>query len=141
MADRISKARRSWNMSRIKGRDTTCEIKLRSSLHRAGYRFRVHDTRLPGRPDIVLPKYRTVVFVHGCFWHRHAGCVNAATPKTNQHFWLAKFRATVKRDHRNAVALVELGWQVLTVWECQINHDVGQVTNRVENKLRLVRAA
>lgn len=118
MTDRLTPDRRSWNMSRIRGRDTAPENLVRSTLHRAGYRFRLHRRDLPGRPDIVLSKYRTVVFVHGCFWHRHAGCRFAYTPKSRVDFWTAKFHANVERDRRNAFALRRLGWRVVTVWEC-----------------------
>ena len=105
MADRISPEHRSWNMSRIRGKDTGPELSLRSLLHRAGFRYRLHDTTLPGKPDLVLPRYRTVIFVHGCYWHRHSGCKYAATPRTRTDFWLAKFQGTVERDRRTAEAL------------------------------------
>jgi DNA mismatch endonuclease (patch repair protein) len=119
MVDSLSRKHRSWNMSRIRSRDTGPELLVRSALHRAGYRFRLHSKDLPGRPDIVLPKYRTVVFVHGCFWHRHPGCRFAYTPKSRVAFWNDKFRANVGRDRRNARALRAIGWKVITVWECQ----------------------
>jgi len=120
MADRISKERRSWNMSRIRGKDTKPELLLRSMLHKAGYRFRLHRKDLPGKPDIVLPKYRTAIFVNGCYWHRHKGCPNATTPKTRPEFWEAKFKDTVERDKRNVAELESLGWNVVTVWECKL---------------------
>jgi DNA mismatch endonuclease, patch repair protein len=106
-------------MSRIRGKDTTPELKVRSALHRAGLRFRLHRSDLPGTPDIVLPRHRTVVFVHGCFWHRHNGCKYAYTPKSRAEFWHEKFERTVERDREAVKALRELGWQVLTVWECE----------------------
>jgi len=106
-------------MSRIRGRDTQPEKKVRSALHRAGFRFRLHRKDLPGRPDIVLPKYRTVVFVHGCFWHRHRGCKFAYEPKSRPAFWNEKFRGNVARDRRNASDLRRLGWRVVTIWECE----------------------
>ncbi len=135
MADHLSKERRSWNMSRIKGQNTTPELKLRSCLHRLGFRFRIHDTKLPGKPDIVMAKYRTVVFVHGCFWHRHDGCKHTSTPKSNQSFWLEKFRRTLDRDQQNFKALNNMGWQVLIVWECEINSDVSQAAQRIARHL------
>ena len=138
MADHLSKAQRSWNMSRIKGRDTTPERTLRSLLHRAGFRFRLHDTKLPGRPDLVLPKYRAAVFVHGCFWHRHQGCKNAANPKTNVDFWQEKFRGTVERDRRNAAALTALGWRLIVVWECELKRNPESVTRQVAHRLQEV---
>jgi len=107
-------------MSRIRSRDTNPEKKLRSLLHKAGYRFRIHVRQLPGRPDIVLPKYRTVIFVHGCFWHRHAGCKYAYTPKSRIEFWENKFLGTIERDLKKTNALVTTGWQVLVVWECEL---------------------
>src|ERR1035437_3283994 len=119
MRDRLSKERRSWNMSRIQGKDTKPEMVVRSLLHRLGYRFRLHGKGLPGRPDIVLPKYRTVVFVHGCSWHRHRGCRNCTTPRNNRRFWMKKFEGNVRRDKLNWRALVELGWRVVVVWECE----------------------
>ena len=136
MADRISKARRSWNMSRIKGQNTTPERLLRSHLHKAGYRFRLHAAQLPGRPDIVLRKYSTVIFVHGCFWHRHTGCRNATMPKSNRAFWQSKFDDTVKRDVRNKKVLTETGWRVLTAWECEIETSPDEVVARISRQLQ-----
>lgn len=106
-------------MSRIRGRDTAPEKQVRSALHRAGYRFRLHRRDLPGRPDVLLPKYRTVVFVHGCFWHRHKGCRHAYAPKSRVAFWQEKFRGNIERDRRNVRELRRLGWKVVTVWECE----------------------
>ena len=120
MADKISKERRSWNMSRIKGKNTKPELLLRSMLHKAGYRFRLHRKDLPGKPDIVLPKYRKVIFVNGCYWHRHENCPNTTMPKTRTEFWEAKFKDTVKRDKRNTAKLEALGWKVIVVWECEL---------------------
>lgn len=119
MADSLTKARRSWNMSRIKGKDTAPEKIVRSILHRLGYRFRLHKTKLPGRPDVVLPKHQTIVFVHGCFWHRHKNCKDATMPKTRREWWQAKLEGNAARDRRNQSALRREGWRVLTVWECE----------------------
>ena len=135
MTDRISKAHRSWNMSRIRGKDTTPEILLRKLLHRAGYRFRLHSPDLPGRPDIVLKKYKTVIFVHGCFWHRHEDCPGATLPKTRTGFWLDKFRGTVERDRRKQKELEEAGWRVVTVWECQLNKDPENIMTFIGTQL------
>ena len=135
MTDRISKEHRSWNMSRIRGKDTKPEVLLRSLLHRAGYRFRLHGPDLPGKPDIVLRKYKTVIFVHGCFWHRHEGCPGATTPKTRTEFWNAKFRGTVERDRRKKAELERIGWKVLTVWECELKSDSKVVLNMLEYQL------
>ncbi len=120
--DSLSRGHRSWNMSRIKSRDTSPELKVRSILHSSGYRFRLHRKDLPGKPDIVLPKYRTVIFVHGCFWHRHLDCKYAYTPKSNIEFWEKKFTANIQRDLRSKRLLQEQGWTVIVVWECQVNN-------------------
>ena len=123
MVDRISEEQRSWNMSRIRGTDTRPELQLRSLLHGAGYRFRLHDPKLPGRPDMILKKYRAVIFVHGCYWHRHPDCPNTTTPGTRTKFWQAKFDDTVERDKRKAAELRGHGWRVITVWECELEKD------------------
>lgn len=122
-------------MSRIRGKDTAPELQLRSLLHRAGYRFRLHHPTLPGRPDIVLPKYQTAVFVHGCYWHRHPGCPLAATPKTRTGFWQAKFDDTVQRDQRKAAELTQLGWRVITVWECELDKNPEKVLRVIRKQL------
>jgi DNA mismatch endonuclease (patch repair protein) len=109
-------------MSGIRGKNTRPEIIVRQYLHRAGLRFRLHDRNLPGKPDLVFPKYRAVVQVHGCFWHQHRGCKYAYTPATNTSFWLEKLRGNVERDKRAELALQDLGWKVLTVWECQVSN-------------------
>lgn len=108
-------------MSGIRGRDTKPEIIARKYLHAHGLRYRIAPKALPGKPDIVLPKYRTVVFVHGCFWHRHEGCRYTATPATNSDFWQNKFSANVARDERAEKLLVEAGWRVFVIWECEVN--------------------
>ena len=118
--DTLSPEKRSWNMSRIRSRDTKPEVVVRSLLHGMGYRFRLHRRDLPGRPDIVLPKYKIAVFVNGCFWHRHEGCRYAYSPKTRTDFWMAKFRDNVERDHRQQEELRNLNWKVVTIWECEI---------------------
>lgn len=118
--DKISQKHRRWNMSQIKSRNTRPEIQVRSMLHRLGYRFRLHGPQLPGRPDIVLPRYRTVVLVHGCFWHRHPRCKYAYSPKSRIEFWTAKFRANVRRDRFVRRQLRLAGWRVVVVWECQL---------------------
>ena len=135
MADRSSPEHRSWNMSRIRGKDTGPELSLRSLLHRAGFRYRLHDTTLPGKPDLVFPRYRTVIFVHGCYWHRHSGCKYAATPRTRTDFWLAKFQGTVERDRRTAEALTQRGWRVITVWECELKRDPAGVVFEIRRQL------
>jgi DNA mismatch endonuclease (patch repair protein) len=131
--DRISRERRSWNMSRIRGRNTKPEITVRSVLHGLGLRFRLHHRDLPGKPDVVLPRRRIAVFVHGCFWHRHSGCPFAYNPKTNTAFWSRKFEGNTSRDLRDRRRLRKLGWHVVVVWECQ-------ATNRDALGQRLAKA-
>ena len=118
--ERIVSSVRSRNMAAIRGKDTAPELAVRRILHAMGLRFRLHRKDLPGRPDIVLPKHRTVVFVHGCFWHRHEDCRYTTTPKTRQEFWQTKFAANVERDRRNRTDLQRLGWRVIVVWECEL---------------------
>lgn len=120
MTDFLTKAQRSERMSRIRGRDTKPEIVLRKLLHARGLRYRLHRADLPGKPDLVFVRYKAVVFVHGCFWHRHEGCSIATTPKSNAEFWLEKFERNTRRDRRNIQALHDLGWCVYIVWECEL---------------------
>ena len=111
---------RSRNMSAIKSKNTKPEIAVRKLLHSMGYRFRLHRKDLPGSPDIVLPKYKTAIFVHGCFWHRHENCKYATTPKTRSAFWESKFNENIRRDRTNQNNLIKLGWKVLVIWECDL---------------------
>lgn len=122
MTDIKSKTDRSINMSRIRGEDTKPEIITRKYLHSRGLRFRLHKKELPGKPDIVLSKYRVVIFVNGCFWHAHEGCKDFVWPRTNQNFWKKKIESNINRDKSNYALLNELGWRVITVWECQIKN-------------------
>lgn len=119
MADHLTKDRRSWNMSRIRSKDTKPETVVRFLLHKMGYRFRLYRKDLPGNPDIVLPKYRTAIFVHGCFWHRHKGCKRCTTPSVNQKYWLSKFAYNIARDKENRRKLKQEGWKCIVVWECE----------------------
>mgnify|MGYP000976670201 CR=1 FL=1 len=114
-----SPEQRSFNMSRIRGTDTHPEMMVRKWLWLNGYRYRLHRKNLPGKPDIVLPKYRVVIFVHGCFWHRH-GCHSTTAPESRRDFWNEKFQENVRRDKRNIEALLESAWRVLVVWECTL---------------------
>lgn len=136
MTDKLTPKRRSWNMSRIRSANTKPEIILRSVLHRLGFRFRVHRRDLPGRPDIVLPKYHTIIFVHGCFWHQHPGCVEAVRPKSNENYWTAKLEGNVKRDKKNCQALRHEGWRVFRFWECEIEKDPIRIATRIAKVLR-----
>ena len=117
--DRLSKERRSWNMSRIRSKDTKPEMIVRRLLHAMGVRFRLHRADLPGKPDIVLGPRRLVIFVHGCFWHRHPGCREATMPAANRDFWLDKLEGNAARDLRHRAALRKLGWRVAVIWECE----------------------
>tara|TARA_B100000925_G_scaffold264554_1_gene223152 strand:+ start:97 stop:516 length:420 start_codon:yes stop_codon:yes gene_type:complete len=111
---------RSRNMSAIKSKNTKPEIIVRKLLHSKGYRFRLHKKDLPGSPDIVLPKYKTVIFVHGCFWHRHQNCKYASNPKTRREFWEKKFKENIERDKKTQKKLKNLGWKTKILWECEI---------------------
>ena len=117
--DRISSEKRSWQMGRVRQKDTLPEIAVRKLVYGMGYRYRLHDRRLPGSPDLVFPARRKVIFVHGCFWHRHGGCKLASTPKTRIDFWQEKFDANKARDKRTVEALRALGWEALTLWQCE----------------------
>lgn len=123
MTDIVDRATRSRMMSGIRGRDTKPEIIVRKYLHATGLRFRLAPKDLPGKPDIVLPRYRTVVLVHGCFWHRHKGCRYAATPATRTEFWQKKFEVNVARDKRTYEQLADLGWRVIVIWGCELNKE------------------
>lgn len=136
MIDKLTKEKRSWNMSHISSRNTGPERTVRSLLHKAGFRFRIHRKNLPGSPDIVLPKFGCVVFVHGCFWHRHPRCKYSYTPKSNLPFWRKKFSANVARDKQVLLKLHRLGWRVLVVWEC----DTWQPDFNAKKLFRMIRA-
>lgn len=120
MADIVNKETRSRMMSGIRGKDTRPELLLRRALHARGFRFRLHAKTVTGRPDLVLPKHRVAVFVHGCFWHRHEGCRFASTPATRPEFWAAKFAANIRRDQKVLATLSDEGWRVAIVWECPL---------------------
>ena len=130
MADHLTPEKRSWNMSHIRSKDTSVEVKVRSYLFKKGFRFRKNVSSMPGKPDVVLPKYKTVIFVHGCFWHRH-GCKRSTTPKTRVEYWTQKFARNVENDQKHNDDLRAQGWRVLTVWECEINHDFESTMERV----------
>ena len=122
---------RSRNMAAIKSKNTKPEIAVRKLLHSMGYRFRLHRKDLPGSPDIVLPKYKTVIFVHGCFWHRHENCKYASNPKTRKEFWENKFKANVKRDLEIQGKIKNIGWQSLVIWECD-TRNISFMKNKIE---------
>jgi DNA mismatch endonuclease (patch repair protein) len=127
MVDVVDKTTRSRMMAGIRGKDTKPELALRRALHRLGLRYRLHATGLPGRPDILLPRHRAVIEVHGCFWHRHENCSFCTTPASNKRFWRTKFDETIKRDKRNLAALQKLGWRVVVVWECSVKEQGAEV--------------
>ena len=138
MVDVVDKETRSRMMSGIRGRDTKPEIIVRKYLHAAGFRFRLSPKDVFGKPDIVLPKYRTAIFVHGCFWHRHTGCKIATTPKSNIEFWLEKFDKNVARDKLVQARLRKEGWKVIVVWACQINEkELASVCGRIRKNARI----
>ncbi|TDQ11396.1 very short patch repair endonuclease [Pedobacter metabolipauper] len=124
MADVHSKEVRSYNMSKIRSKDTKPELLVRKFLHANGFRYRLHVKDLPGKPDIVLPKYKTVIFVHGCFWHGHEGCRYYVVPKTNIEYWLPKIKKNICRDEMAEKALKLLGWSVITIWECELKNNL-----------------
>jgi DNA mismatch endonuclease (patch repair protein) len=123
MVDKLDPVRRRANMARVRGKDTGPELRVRRIAHRMGLRFRLHRKDLPGRPDLVFPKHRLAVFVHGCFWHRHPGCSRASMPSTRVDFWEAKFAANVERDARQVAALEAQGWRILVLWECGLKDE------------------
>lgn len=120
--DSLTPEKRSWNMSRIKNKNTKPEILVRSLLHRLGYRFRLKSKILPGKPDIILPKYKTAIFIHGCFWHRHEKCPYAYNPKSRINFWEKKFRANVNRDKIVSDQIKTTNWKQVVLWECEIKN-------------------
>lgn len=132
--DKLDKESRSRLMAKVKSKNTGVEKAVRSLLHRMGFRFRLHRKGLPGTPDIILPKYHTVILVHGCFWHRHEGCKLAANPASNTDFWIEKFAKNVERDARQVIALEKAGWKVVIVWECELK-DPTVLAARLEREL------
>jgi DNA mismatch endonuclease (patch repair protein) len=122
MVDHLTPSLRSWNMGRISSKNTAPELHVRRALHKRGYRYRLHVSRLPGKPDIVLPSIRTAVFVHGCFWHRHAGCRQCTTPRSNVAYWIPKLEGNRKRDAEHRRALRKEKWRVVIIWACEANN-------------------
>jgi len=131
MTDIFSPDQRSIAMSRVRSGDTKPEWILRSGLHRLGIRYRIRNRRLPGQPDLVFQKYRAVVFVHGCYWHRHPECKDASTPKSNIDFWVDKFAENVERDRRIEEQLADAGWRVMVVWECELIKETIETIRKV----------
>ena len=123
MADVHTPEQRSFNMSQIRNKNTKPEELVRKYLFSQGFRYRKNDTRFPGKPDIVLPKYRTAIFVNGCFWHAHEGCRYFVWPKNNASFWRSKINGNIQRDACNAQLLVDQGWNIITIWECELKRE------------------
>ncbi len=134
--DIVSVQKRSEIMAKIRSTNTLPEIRLRSALHKCGIRFRLHRRDLPGKPDLVLPKYRAVIFVHGCFWHQHKNCADGKMPKSQTEYWAEKFAKNAERDRRTKVALKKMGWKVFVVWECEIDKKLGGTVSKLVAKLR-----
>lgn len=136
MTDVHTKEKRSYNMSRIRSKDTKPEMLVRKFLFAKGFRYRLHDKKLPGRPDIVLPKYKSVIFIHGCFWHGHEGCKYFVIPKTRKEWWLNKISGNQTRDEQSVKLLKQHGWNIITVWECDLKKNIVTGTlDHLENQL------
>lgn len=136
MTDVVSKKKRSEMMSGISSKNTLPERTVRKALHKAGYRYRLHYKTLPGKPDLVMPKYKLSIFIHGCFWHRHSGCKYAYQPKTRREFWEKKFQSNVVRDQKNIANLISDGWRILIIWECFIRKvDSSELVESVETAI------
>ena len=137
MTDVLSKEQRKRCMSHVRGKDTKPEVMVRQFLFAQGFRYRLYRKDLPGKPDIVLPKYRTVIFINGCFWHGHSGCKYATIPEANHDFWLAKISGNVERDKSNYAKLFELGWKVVEIWQCELKPKFREQTlNNLLTELR-----
>jgi len=139
MVDVVDPATRSRMMSNIRGKNTKPELLVRKYLHARGLRYRLHVKNLPGKPDLVFPKYRTVVFVHGCFWHHHAGCKYATMPSSRPGFWANKLSDNVARDQYQYAALTELGWRVFVVWECELMKETSRLNSLYSEITGIVR--
>jgi DNA mismatch endonuclease, patch repair protein len=135
MADVHSRETRSYNMSRIRSRNTKPEMILRKFLFADGFRYRLHDSTLPGKPDIVMKKYKTAVFINGCFWHGHKGCKYYVVPKTRTEWWLAKISRNIANDKNSRKLLKHLGWKTITIWECELKKDADKVLNKLSRKV------
>jgi len=134
--DRVTPEQRSWNMSRVRSTNTKPELLVRSILHRQGYRFRLHRSDLPGRPDIVLPRFRVAIFVHGCFWHQHEGCASSSLPKTRRSFWQKKLLDNAERDRKNQRGLRSAGWHVIVLWECELKRRPEEIAKNLISALQ-----
>lgn len=138
MADCHSKETRSYNMSRIRSKNTKPEEIVRKHLFSQGFRYRKNDSKLPGKPDIVLPKYKTVIFVNGCFWHGHTGCRYFVWPKSNVDFWRSKIDGNIERDSANYTRLTDIGWRILVIWECELKKSC--INETLQNAVAFIQA-
>jgi DNA mismatch endonuclease, patch repair protein len=138
--DTFSREKRSDIMRQVRSSNTAPELLVRRLLHRSGYRFKLYGSDLPGNPDIILPKYRAIILVHGCFWHRHKNCIDATMPKSNISYWERKFERNIKRDRLIKRTLIRLGWRVITVWECQTKHP-SRLLSKLVKELMTARSA
>lgn len=138
--DNLSKKERSAHMAKIKGKNTYPEMIVRKFLFSKGFRYRIHDSKYPGSPDIILPKYRTVIFVHGCFWHGHKNCRASRLPTTNIEYWQEKFQQNVARDRRKIKLLEKDGWNVIVIWECSIKN-IKRRKLELENLLKTLKVS
>lgn len=136
MVDKSTKAQRSYNMSMVKSKNTSLEKIVCKALFKMGYRYRKNDKRFPGKPDIYLPKYKTMIFVNGCFWHGHKNCKKSKLPKTNHLFWRDKINKSIERDHRNISKLKKMGYNVIIVWECDIKDNPDSVIMKIDKLLK-----
>ncbi|MDT0645785.1 DNA mismatch endonuclease Vsr [Zunongwangia sp. F260] len=136
MADVHDKKTRSYNMSQIKGKDTKPEMLVRKFLHSNGFRYKLHEKKLPGKPDIVLPKYKTIIMVHGCFWHGHEDCKYFKIPKTRTEWWTEKIEKTKNKDQENEGKLKDLGWKIIQIYECDLKSE--KINNTLENLLKKI---
>lgn len=135
--DGLTPEHRSWNMSRIRSKDTKIEVKVRQYLFSKGFRFRKNDKRYPGKPDVVLPKYKTVIFVNGCFWHMHKGCKQGRLPKSNVDFWKEKMERNAANDVLHEEQLRSMGWNVIVLWECELKRDFDKTMDAVIAELQM----
>jgi len=135
MTDTLNQEKRSWNMSRIRSKDTSIEVSVRKWLFHHGYRYRKNVKSLPGKPDVVLNSYKTVIFIHGCFWHRHAGCKDTTTPKTRTDFWNEKFERNVANDKKHQSELEKMGYHIIILWECEVTRRLEETMGRVAESL------
>jgi DNA mismatch endonuclease (patch repair protein) len=136
--DRLTKEQRSVNMSKIRSKDTLPEIRIRKALWRMGYRYRLHYKQLPGKPDIVITKQKIVIFVHGCFWHRHENCIEASRPKTNSAYWETKINKNIERDKKHQEGIKQMGYKIFIIWECEVKKNIEENIKLLDKLLNTI---